>query len=487
MPNEDVGSVSNAGAVHVIYGSNGAGLTDAGNQFWHQDSPGILKAAAENDRFGSSISAADFNFDGRFDLAVGVPGEEVGSSVAAGAVNVIYGSASGLTDAGNQVWSQDSAGVLGRADSVDAFGSSLSAEDFDGDGRADLAVGVPNEDVGTVPDAGAVNVVYGAPTGLAAPGNQLWHQEKPGIGGVAANFERFGSSLGAGNFNGDAFGDLAIGVPNETVGSVSAAGVVNVVYGSAPDGLSSTDQQRWHQDSGGIRDVAENTDRFGSSLSAGDFDHDLVMDLAVGVPQENVGSTTDAGAVSVIYGVAVDGLTATDDQIWHQDSAGILDAVETLDQFGDALTVGDFDGDLSDDLAIGMIRESVGSIGVAGKVNVIYGAGGAGLTAADNQIWHQNVAGIADPAESGDSFGTSLSAGDFNSNSVTGQDDLAVGVLGEGIGSVNDAGAVNVINGSTPGGLTATGDQFWHQDAGTILDTAEDTDNFGGGLLGSPF
>ena len=45
--------------------------------------------------------------------------------------------------------------------------------DFNGDGEADLAVGVPGEDVGTVTDAGAVNVVYGSGAGLLSDGNQF--------------------------------------------------------------------------------------------------------------------------------------------------------------------------------------------------------------------------------------------------------------------------------------------------------------------------
>jgi FG-GAP repeat len=38
---------------------------------------------------------ADFNHDGAEDLAVGVPGEDVGSAVDAGTVNVLYGTAGG--------------------------------------------------------------------------------------------------------------------------------------------------------------------------------------------------------------------------------------------------------------------------------------------------------------------------------------------------------------------------------------------------------
>ena len=52
----------------------------------------------------------------------------------------------------------------------------------------------------------------------------------------------------------------------------------------------------------------------GSSLaSPQDFDGDGYCDLAIGVPYENVGSTTDAGSVSVIYGTS-SGLTGTADE-----------------------------------------------------------------------------------------------------------------------------------------------------------------------------
>ena len=41
----------------------------------------------------------------------------------------------------------------------------------------------------------------------------------------------------------------------------------------------------------------------------------------------------DAGAANVLFGSAA-GLTAAGDQIWHQDSAGILDVAEAGDLLG---------------------------------------------------------------------------------------------------------------------------------------------------------
>jgi FG-GAP repeat len=119
---------------------------------------------------------ADSMGDGRADLAVGVWQEDVEAVSNAGAVQVLYGSASGLDRPGNQLWHQDVSGIVDAAEAGDQFGFALATGDFNGDGLADLAVGVPGEDVAGVSDAGAVQVLYGTPSGLERPGNQFWHQ-----------------------------------------------------------------------------------------------------------------------------------------------------------------------------------------------------------------------------------------------------------------------------------------------------------------------
>ena len=52
-----------------------------------------------------------------------------------------------------------------------------------------------------------------------------------------------------------------------------------------------------------IVDTAETSDSFGNSLAVGDFNGDDRDDLAIGVPFEDIGTTTDAGMVNVIYGI----------------------------------------------------------------------------------------------------------------------------------------------------------------------------------------
>lgn len=138
--------------------------------------------------------------------------------------------------------------------------------DFNGDGKDDLAIGVPGEDIGTVIDAVAINVLYGKSSRLqtASPPDQFWHQGKPGIADIEETGDFFGGSLGTGDFNGDGFDDLAVAVSGEDPG-----GAVSVLYGSSV-GLRATASgttpadQLWTQNSAGVENVAEDGDGFGS-------------------------------------------------------------------------------------------------------------------------------------------------------------------------------------------------------------------------------
>ena len=56
----------------------------------------------------AAATKSDFNGDGWGDLAVGVPLEDINGKIDAGGIEIIYGSASGLSNNGRQFITQDS-------------------------------------------------------------------------------------------------------------------------------------------------------------------------------------------------------------------------------------------------------------------------------------------------------------------------------------------------------------------------------------------
>ncbi len=469
---EDPGtSPSNAGRAYLFSGTGIPTQTQ------------LIGAPEKGDAFGAALATGDFNGDGRDDLAVGSPGEDLGSIQDAGVVNVIYGtpgsaaSGGGLTAAGNQDWNQGSPGVIGASEAGDQFGAALAAGDFDCDGFDDLAVGIPGETFGTggtaVTDAGSMNVIYGSASGLDGAGSQRWNQDSPGVGADPQTGDGFGSALASGDFNADGCDDLAVGVPGEDLGgnTILDAGFAMVFYGRTT-GLTSTGIDYLSQEST-QPDTPEAGDRVGFALAAGDFDGDGIDDLAVGAPGEDVGSITDAGAATVFYGTTATGLRPSTYQLWTE--GPLLGDTGENDQFGYALTAGDFDGDGFDDLAVGMPFEDNGSTRInVGSVKAIYGSA-SGLTAVGNQQWFQDTPGIAGGGESFDQFGFSVAAGDFDGD---GESDLAIGVFGEDNGATPNTGAANGLFG-TPGGLATPRNKQGYQSTNGIRDVSEQGDGFG--------
>lgn len=113
--------------------------------------------------------------------------------------------------------------------------------DVNGDGYAELAVGEP----GKRREAGAIHLFYGSATGVVtsargtALDDQYIDQDSEGVPGHRQAFNRFGTTIRLGDFNGDGCADLATATFDRDISVI-------IVYGS-PHGLVTATSQRCSQ------------------------------------------------------------------------------------------------------------------------------------------------------------------------------------------------------------------------------------------------
>ncbi len=420
----------------------------------------------------SSVSAAGES-RGAF-IVAGAPLKTVHGKTKAGLASVFYCGTDGVTATYNHLLSQDSEGAEDQCEEDDYFGLRYASGDFNGDGFQDIAVGIPNEDIGAVHDAGAVQVIYSAESGLSTPTIlDQWIDMSMLTGFEPAENDLMGLGISAVDFNGDGYDDLAVGIPRYDESDLIDAGIVLVFTGSGA-GLSMITFARFWQDTDGIGGAAESYDFFGNDLGAGDFNNDGFADLVVGVPGEAIGDVSRAGCINLIYGSAT-GLTSTGSQIfWQGWNNEIKELAETGDQFGSEIATGDFNHDGYDDLAVSAVDEHLwGSSGEvsAGAVTILIGSA-EGITT-ENDLFFS-----ATNPEDGSRVGEALAVGDLNHD---GYDDLIIGAPGRNAGSVERSGEI-LINYGKAGGLSEINLESHHQGDGIIPGTNEEFDDFGAAI-----
>ena len=215
-------------------------------------------SGVSNERFGwAAIGAGDTNADGFDDLLVGAP-DYSGGFTHQGRVYLFYGSASGLFATSGWDWVGD--------DAEDQAGSALVAlGDVDGDGAAEIGVGVPGYDEAVGEDQGAILVFVGTPVGppVPAPTTTLPGPE-PGamLGTVLA---------GLGDIDADGYVDVA----SSFSGWGGGVGRVDLVLGG-PNGVDAHGQT--------ITGVQAGAGYGTSVAGVGDFSGDGLADVMVGAP-----------------------------------------------------------------------------------------------------------------------------------------------------------------------------------------------------------
>ena len=328
------------------------------------------------------MAIADFDGDGNDDIVIGNPTKNGGFGCPSkGEIQIWYNQGSlWYNVAPDASWNRDTAAVEGSSSCWDWFGASLAAGDFNGDGYDDLAVGVPGDDPDET-NSGSIHVFYGSSTGLSTANDVIYDQDD--LAGTTGASEYFGEFLTSADFNCDGDDDLAIGVPHEG-GTATTGGAVVVVYGGST-GLVRTSAELWDQDSSGVPDTVESGDECGAAVVAGNFNGDTsssieCMDLAWGCPGEDVGSLSNAGSITVLYG-STSGLTGSGSDHWTQDTTGIVDTSSPNEEFGFYLGTDDTNTDGYDDIIV-VVDDGCTT---GNDLHTILGSSG-GLTDADDAI-----------------------------------------------------------------------------------------------------
>lgn len=257
---EGVWGKNNAGAVNVIYGKDGVGLTGSGDQFIHQGLEEVPGRARPNGLFGAAMTTGDFDGNGIADLAVAAPEAPFEGVDGAGVFTVVPGSTTGLQLSASTGYTPRS--IPGSTPSIGGhFGAALAAGDVNLDGFDELAVTTRSGDV-------RVDVLSGSPAGPAVSGaTTLWPQDF--VLGEPASVVGFGTSLQFGAFDATPGDDLAISAPWSAVAwdgtQRNYAGAIVRVF-TRSGSLDRTTYEWWSQASTGVDGDPDTWERFGYSL-----------------------------------------------------------------------------------------------------------------------------------------------------------------------------------------------------------------------------
>jgi hypothetical protein len=339
--NEDAGG-TNAGAIYIVNGPVGTGTINLSG------ADAKLTGESASDVFADLAHVGDFDNDGNDDILVGAQGDD-DNGADAGAAYLFFGPVSGTIAAAtaDAKFAGDVAG--------DAAGSALAGVgDFDGDGRADIAVGAFKDDDGGT-DAGAVSLILGSASPSDADVSSAAQVKWTGVT-AGAGVGQFASVSAAGDVNDDGFADVLIGANTES-GALRNAGAAYIILGSATPGsgtasLSTADA---------ILTGAQENDRAGDNVGpGGDVDNDGFDDVVVGAGYSSYDSD-QGGSVYVLTG-PLSGTIDLQDSFFHtwvtEDGAR-----------ASGRGVGDLDNDGEDDIIMGAWKASAQT----GELHLFFG------------------------------------------------------------------------------------------------------------------
>ena len=297
------------------------------------------------------------------------------------------------------------------------------------------------------------------------------------------------SAVPTADFNRDGVADLVAGTP----GALSGGGTLTVVPGGT-DGPVASARRSFTQNSPGVPDSHESGDNFGAATAWGDVNGDGYADLAVGAPGEDLSTAKDRGAVTVLYGPALN-------SGFVYSTSGVT---QTGARFGSTVTVGDFDADGKADVfsagpgnsgswnarltsgatQYGRLTSTTGSVAAVDAATGDFNRDGYAdvalnyrdQTGTGRVTWFKGTSsGLVKVGVLSVRGGRSIAAGDVDGN---GYDDIAVGQPFTAESGADKGGQVTVVPGTSTG-FTTTGMRTVHQDTSGVPGTAEAGDIMG--------